>query len=97
MNAPLICTACSTPQPPTVEFSLDGKHRAARAPNETIWTSPSAKARRIPHLCHKEGPRARRQLPRLRRRGRGRAHAGRDRAAAASAAGMKVNTQSDRP
>ena len=93
MNAPLISKLLA-PQPQTVELSIDGRTVQARA-DETIWAVAQREGTTIPHLCHKEG---------LEPAGNCRAcmvEVEGERTLAASccrsvAAGMKVQTQSDR-
>ena len=67
MNAPLASEPLLA-DAPRVEFTLDGKTVAARA-DETIWSVARREGTTIPHLCHSDGLRAGRQLPRLHGRG----------------------------
>jgi formate dehydrogenase major subunit len=93
MNAPMSHTVLQV-DAPTVEFTLDGKLVRARV-DQTLWQVAQAEGTTIPHLCHKEG---------LTPAGNCRAcvvEVEGERTLAASccrsvAAGMKVNTQSQR-
>ena len=93
MNAPALHGLLEV-EAPTVEFTLDGRTVTARA-DQTLWQVAKREGNTVPHLCHKEG---------LTPAGNCRAcvvEVEGERTLAASccrnvAAGMKVNTQSDR-
>ncbi|KNZ33057.1 MAG: formate dehydrogenase [Methylibium sp. NZG] len=93
MNAPTLHGLLAS-EAPMVEFTLDGRAISARA-DETLWQVAKREGTTLPHLCHKEG---------LTPAGNCRAcvvEVEGERTLAASccrnvAAGMKVNTQSDR-
>jgi formate dehydrogenase major subunit len=94
MNAPMLHGLLRAEEAPMVEFTLDGKPVRART-DQTLWQVAQAQGTAIPHLCHKEG---------LTPAGNCRAcvvEVEGERTLAASccrnvAAGMKVQTQSER-